>query len=160
MQIALTQRDYSLVMWGVYGFSWSPNSERIAFIGNGVEVMNQDGSGRRTVNNSFVGGMPPSWSIDNRFPAFTVEAPPKYKVQLVDLEDGKSRVLVDDNSKSDVLPAWSPDGLNISFLSDWINEKGATEISVTDIQGATLATITAGENSLRAAPAWLVVKGE
>lgn len=140
----------------IFNFSWSPNSQQIAFVGYGVEIMNFDGQDRRRIAKDFNGGIfPPAWSPNGRYLVFSVEAPPRYKVRVVEVESGTSNILTDDPTKSDVGPAWSTVGQRIAFLSNWLPNEGATEIWVADADGSNIEKLSAPGKALRSMPAWL-----
>ncbi|MCC7355031.1 MAG: PD40 domain-containing protein [Anaerolineae bacterium] len=134
---------------------WSPDGQRVAFVGNGVEVMTPDGQNRRKVGSGFIGGLPPAWSPDSRYLAVTAEARPSYKVRIIDVASGIEKALVGDDGRSDVSPAWSPDGGWVIFLSDWNDERGGSEVWIARPDGTELRQLTSDGKPKRWAPIWL-----
>jgi len=141
--------------YGISAMSWSPDGQLVAFVGNGVEVMTPDGQNRRKVGSGFIGGLPPAWSPDSRYLAFTLEARPSYKIHIVDVASGTEKALVSDDSRSDVLPAWSPDGAWLVFLSDWTDARGGSEVWIARPDGTELRQLTSDGKPKRSAPVWL-----
>lgn len=135
--------------------AWSPDGKLLAFAGNGVEVMTPDGKDRRKVGSGFIGGLPPAWSPDSRYLAVTVEAQPSYKVRIIDVASGTEKDLVSDAGRSDALPAWSPDGTWIAFLSDWTDARGGSEVWIARPDGTELHQLTSDGKPKRSAPIWL-----
>lgn len=98
-----------------YGLSWSPDGSLIAFVADGLEVMSPDGEGRRIVGHNFIGGVPPAWSPDSGYIAFTAaESLQKavgtagwagYRVHVVDVVSGEKSTLDAGTRGEELLPS-------------------------------------------------------
>jgi TolB protein len=143
--------------------AWSPDGSKIAFGGDGVMVMDADGSNPRSLSRNVAGyGFRPAWSPDSRTLAIVgVNGPnPLYEkdpankdrrpdwfadaflghtIYLVDVATGEVRPLLADDSSGNIDPAWSPDGSQIVFAS---TRSGASEIWVVDADGSDLRQLT------------------
>jgi Tol biopolymer transport system component len=102
--------------------AWSPDGTQIAFfrggrlMGNGLFVMNADGSNERVLTLSPV-GLSPAWSPDGAKIAFAVPLHAHSSdIRVIDA-DGSNQVKLTDNVGNDRHPTWSPDGSQIAFDS-------------------------------------------
>jgi len=90
------------------GPAWSSDGRRIALAGNGIVVVNADGSGERRLSS----GSAPSWSPDGRRIAFL-----RNGVHVMTADGRGERELTHDLAVSPLsAPAWSPDGRKIVFV--------------------------------------------
>jgi Tol biopolymer transport system component len=139
----------------IYKLSWAPDGNRIAFMGNGLMVMDADGSNLRTVaQNGIAAGYPYSaaWSPDSRWLVYVTAPDPETfatdwdarvfggsNIVLVDVIAGTERVLLSDGSTGNLDPAWSPNGSHIAFVSD---REGASEVWTARTDGSMLQQLT------------------
>jgi hypothetical protein len=153
---------------GFYSFSWSPNGQLIAFLGQGIEIVSPSDLKREVVNPNRVGDWPfdPRWSPDGRYLAFVVwdQAVPDtdlpllqdHKIHIYDSQSKTEWQLVPDMLAGEVEPTWSPDSNWLVFLS---NRSGAAEVWVSNLQGTQLSQISADNTAKRWAPVWLPATG-
>jgi len=101
---------------------WSASGKQLAVItwGDFLDVINADGSGRRTVTADLINPVGLTWSPDmTQFiwsEAFTDEPPPVANLFRINVDGtGLTRITGDDTF--DFQPAWSPDGSKIAFQS-------------------------------------------
>ena len=141
---------------GSFSPSWSPDAFRIAFMGSrGLEIMDSDGSNRRTVASVIrvaEDRSTPVWSPDGRKLAFIAQEPDspdgawrdpvttqKYPVNevLYTVEaDGTGLVKLGEAAGT---PSWSPDGRRIAFAR--IDGNTHVAIVATDPDGANEKTV-------------------
>ncbi len=145
----------------ITNFSWSPDGKYIAFFGSGWNLMNADGTNIRKLDVSPLSQcyfIPPIWSPDSRYIAFTSSQNPSIfcqgwndnilsdtNIELYDNNSGTSRSITPDRNKGNLFPAWSPDGSQISFVS---NRSGAPEIWVMNSDGENLRQLTHNNQSI------------
>jgi Tol biopolymer transport system component len=103
---------------GQGGIAWSPDGSMIAFSGNGLFVMNADGSSQRRLPTGPVaepGGI--SWSPDGSHIAFSGHEGNDFHVYTMDL-DGSQLTPLTDGSMYECCnsPSWSPDGAKILYF--------------------------------------------
>jgi Tol biopolymer transport system component len=158
----------------ITNIAWSPDGKKIAFFGDGWQVINADGSNLHLLTgNSNVPHivlphcyfLPPLWSPDSRMLAVVTSAPEIadqfchgwtgdiYKgtsIILIDVENGKARPLLSDDSKGNLDPTWSPDGSQIAFVS---NRGGSPEIWAMNLDGSNLRPLTENDDLVRF-PVW------
>ena len=93
--------------------SFSPDGSEIAFVaGDGLYVMNGDGTGRRRLTKEGYGD--PSWSPDGASIAFSG---PTLDISVIG-RDGRGLRRLTDNEGPDWGPVFSPDGRRIAFQSN------------------------------------------
>jgi Tol biopolymer transport system component len=114
-----------------YAPSWSPDGRRIAFVRDGLLVMNADGSGERELSSAAVNlDDAPAWSPDGRRIAFVANK----RLYVVNADgSGQRRLTRNPVRFSD--PVWSPDGRRIAFESNWqvwvVNADGSGQQQLT-----------------------------
>ena len=93
--------------------AWSPNGDRIVYVdmGKGIRTARPDGTDV-TVVSTGGGDRAPAWGPDNRI-AFVSG----HDLWLVNL-DGSGRRRLTDTDAWEFLPAWSPDGTSLLYVSD------------------------------------------
>lgn len=152
-----------------FSIAWSPNGSHIAFINDGLEVLDSNGENRRTLSRNFsVGwGFLPRWSPDSQMLAFEAyEELPTYpgyqegvekafqhhKMHLVDLATLTERRIISDEAGGDIQGAWSPDSKRMVVLS---NRNGNTELWLVNLQNGQLEQISADGKFKRTKVEWL-----
>jgi TolB protein len=129
--------------------SWSPDGKRIAFMSYGINsppriyVMNADGTGRKPVSDmEYVAA--PTWSPDGQNILFSSTG--TSSDLWVARADGSSTVRLTNTPWGEVMPAYSPDGKKIAFVSERdggtynsdiyvMNADGTNPVRLTDSSG-------------------------
>ena len=131
---------------------WSPDGRKIAFTskrdGNfEVYVMNADGSGQRNLTRSPKYEDNPAWSPDGRKIAFASGSRScragegcrgNTEVYVINA-DGSGQRRLTRSPREDFVPAWSPDGRKIAFVS---RRDGNAEIYVMNTDGSEQRNLT------------------
>jgi Tol biopolymer transport system component len=130
--------------------AWSPNGKKIAWtrVGDGIWVMNADGSGKRqiTFNASDTGA---TWSPDGSRIAFRSIRGGNRDIYVINVDGTNEQRLTDDPSL-DVSPDWSPDGTKIGFTSE---RSGTCAVYTMNPDGSNVQKLT--PDSMHAArPGW------
>jgi TolB protein len=150
-----------------FGYSWSPDGQRIAFYrGVGIEgggrfdadwnvfTMAVDGSDiRQLTDASGVAGMP-VYSPDGSRIAFMGERDGVADVWVMDA-DGSDPVNItdfDDSTLDDYHPTWSPDGEQIAFVRGRVPPGGPGKLRVIDADGSHGRVLL--DSPLAMFPAW------
>ena len=127
------------------GPAWSPDGNRIAFIGNDSDgtshlfIMNADGSGQTSLTSP---SRRPAWSPDGTRIAFSGQSPGRPGIFVINADGSGETQLTDVN---DVGAAWSPDGTRIAFVRAVIGQGDAIYVMNADGSGlARVASDTAG----------------
>jgi Tol biopolymer transport system component/imidazolonepropionase-like amidohydrolase len=147
--------------------AWSPDGQRIAFQAYrsstwNIWTMSRDGSGLRQETSGPFDDREPHWSPDGARIAFSSDRPPhragvrvgdpggggNYDVWTLALATGELRQITS-NPANDFMPAWSPDGREIAFMSDR-KERG---IYAAAVESGTERLVRA-ETRTAAAPSW------
>ncbi len=162
--IAVVNADGSnlrvLTEGGLYNLpTWSPDGAQIAFsFGDGIIVMNADGSNRRTVLRRLAGDeyRKMSWSPDGSRIAFasTRGKPTNHDTDFEIFTmrpDGSDIRQLTDNNVPDHNPAWRPDGAKIAFDS---NRPAPTNIWLMNPDGSQQTKLTNDFILGVSAPAW------
>jgi Tol biopolymer transport system component len=150
----------------IYNFAWSPDGKEIAFLGDGLMVMDANGLNLRKLGNFSIPQCyftPPLWSPDSRSLAIVVstndigfcngwngEAFNNTDILLIDVQSGESHPLLADGSTGNIDPAWSPDGSQVAFVSD---RSGSSEVWVVNADGSDLRQLTDAGQFVRF-PVW------
>jgi WD40-like Beta Propeller Repeat len=121
--------------------SWAPKGNLIVFdtcrgTSCGIFVVQPNGQGFRQVVSD--GGGKASWSPDGKKIIYSAEANGNSEIFVVNL-DGSGRKQLTQNTGNDTLPAYSPDGQYIFFLSDQNGKAWAIRVMRPD--GSDIKTI-------------------
>lgn len=156
----------------VIALSWSPDGQKIAFIGNGgLSIMDADGTSVQLLSTDVDSGhgFVPIWSPDSQWIAFMVIDPSSplrdssneleltddrrfvgATIHVVNVVTGKEHLLMNDNNIGHLSPSWSPDSSQIAFISIM---SGKSEIWVANIDGTELRQLTTTDSPVRY-PSW------
>ena len=86
--------------------SWSPDSKRIAFVGNGkIYVMDADGGNQQRLTENRTNDLFPSWSPDSKRIVFESIRGGNPEIYVMDVDGGNPQNLTN-NPHSDGNPAW------------------------------------------------------
>ena len=151
------------------GLAYSPDGTSVAFVANGLMVMNANGTNVRRIAPNVAPMFPatPAWSPDSRKLAFvTFDGPNPLtdrsiaytnsiadafkgaNIHVVDVVNGVEQRLLTTTGNID--PAWSPDGKYVAFAS---NQSGKTEIWAVDAAGTNPQKLTTTTLTIRY-PKW------
>lgn len=132
----------------LYAPELSPDGERIIFTnhGNGLWVMNADGSNPRAI--TFKDDIDPTWSSDGSMIAFASSRSGKRQLYVANA-NGKNVNQVTDLNNMGGRSSWSPDGTKLAFYR---GPSGDRDIYVINIDGTGLKRLTNGGDNL--APSW------
>ncbi len=116
--------------------AWSPDGGKIAFdrAGQGIVIINADGSGERALT-AAAGGNMPAWSPDGSTIAFAGQALGQTGLFLMNADGSNVRRVTDSYAR---YPTWSPDGGSIAFGSSGINVIKADGSGLTRLTGPTM----------------------
>jgi Tol biopolymer transport system component len=99
--------------------TWSPDGKRIAYVSNGIGVMNADGSEPKTITDPT--DWAPVWSPDGQRIAFArataEQGPDIWTVR----PDGSDAIPLTSDKVYDTDPSWSPDSKQIAFAREAID---------------------------------------
>lgn len=140
----------------------SPDGRTIAYLGNGIQLMNPDGSNQRRLVNA--AGERPRWSPDGRRLVYSAEngslcGPTTWNcvftdVWTVDADGAGARKVLD----RAVHPVWSTAGRRLLFRDFVVGESGAVvgSLKLVSRDGSDVQTLSATEaiDGQRSAPAW------
>ena len=154
--------------------SWSPDSERIAFVSRRdghfigdfglsyeIYVMDADGKNTRRLTNNRKNDWSPSWSPDGKWIAFSADRKGddvNFEIYVMDA-DGNNQRRLTNNRVDDASPSWSSDGKRIVFSSQRdghvhpILGWPTSEIYVMDTDGKNTRRLTNNPHS-DGSPAW------
>lgn len=136
--------------------SWSPDGKRIAFFERGWQVVGSDGTDLREIASGITLPqcffLPALWSPDSlKLAVVTSETGSSFcqgwtddifngtNIELIDVESGISKPILQDGAKGTIDPTWSPDGTKLAFVS---NRSGNPEIWVINEDGSELHQVT------------------
>jgi dipeptidyl aminopeptidase/acylaminoacyl peptidase len=131
----------------------SPDGAKVAFIANGLHVMNIDGSNVTQIAPSRFGMDHPSWAPDGRQIVFSVWEG-RSELHIINADGSGERTLTDSTNvdQFDYYPAWSPDGKKVAFIrgngTDWANE-----LYTINVDGSGLKRVTSSDG-LESFPNW------
>lgn len=147
--------------------SWSPDGKRIAFFERGWQVVGSDGTDLREIASGITLPqcffLPALWSPDSlKLAVVTSETGSSFcqgwtddifngtNIELIDVESGISKPILQDGTKGTIDPTWSPNGTKLAFVS---NRSGSPEIWVVNVDGSELHQVTENYNLVRF-PMW------
>lgn len=116
---------------------WSPDGTKIAFWGNGLYVINADGTNEQLIGSS---NSAPSWSPNGTKITFATASFRSSVITIVN-SDGSEQTVISSDSLDGLYPDWSSDGIHIVFNSSRdhinddiyiINSDGTDERNLTD----------------------------
>jgi Tol biopolymer transport system component len=153
--------------WSALDFTWSPDSQLIAYYSDGFTIIDQNGHVLIKLDGIYPPPCypaSPAWSPDSRYLAVVVADAQAdfcgglYKstfndanIIVIEVDTGNNWPLLPDGSLGNIDPAWSPDGKQIAFVS---NRDGSQALWVVNVDGTNLRQIT--ENGLTVfLPKWI-----
>ena len=162
-------------------FAWSPDGSTIAYVvsageggGGSIDVVDADGSGNRTLVRSSTPLSGISWSPDGRWIVYgqgigmAPNADNRYRLFAKPTTGGDPiRLTGGPPPHENVLPAWSPDGTRIAYLSVSLFAPATASITVIAADGSGATQILSRSGPRMSGPAWspdgrwlVVVDGE
>lgn len=119
-------------------FSFDPRNE--PSVRYGIYLMNRDGSQRQSLSGENAQtDSQPAWSPERCRVAFVRFNREGSEDIFIMSADGRSVLQLTDHPARDTFPDWSPDGTQISFISD---RDGSRNLFVMDIQGTQVRQLT------------------
>jgi TolB protein len=126
---------------------WSPDSKKIAFVYDRlhgtdgqlqIDVIDADGSGRKTLIPHKAFEESPRWSPDGQLLAWVSTRDKDQNIYVVGV-DGKNERRLTSDPAADNNPSWSPDGKQIAFCS---GRSGHLQIYVMNADGSDVRRLT------------------
>lgn len=137
--------------------SWAPDSRSIAFHADGqINVVNADGTGRRTLTNQPRGAFQPAWApAGGRIAFVTLVQREREVTEILVMKDDGSQVLnLTSGRGADAEPVWSRDGSKIAFTTfDPLPEGTNHEVAVMNADGSGRRILT-NHSASDAAATW------
>jgi Tol biopolymer transport system component len=145
--------------------AWSPDGSKILFVTQPIDdnallagdiyVMDSDGRNITNLTNTqeaWERGA--SWSPDGDFIIFDALNDNGGETIFVMDSKGQNRRQLTFGHNMDIMPAWSPDGFKIAFMSNRAGGRTAFRIYTTDIEGQNIEQLTHHQRETDYAPAW------
>ncbi len=152
-----------------FGFSpsWSADSRYVLYYSNRDNDLNSDvyavsltGSFQRNLTNHRANDWSPAWSPDGRYILFVSARDGNgeiYRMEAACVQSaapsqtcGQTTTRLTQNDTNDNMPAWSPDGARIAYVSE---REGYSDLYVMDADGGNLRRVTDGDAYYQF-PAW------
>ena len=132
--------------------TWSPDSQRIAFLssrgiwGNEIYVMDADGTNQKRLTRDGWDDRRPVWSPDGSKIAFCVLGDANSFIVVMN-SDGSDRKRLSEEARDEVrggnvYPAWSPDGSKIAYSAGKVGQIDGWEIHLMTADGKHLKRLT------------------
>jgi TolB protein len=142
--------------------AWSPDGTKMAFV---ATIGNSGGVYILDLTNATVNAIPntaspshPSWSPDGKQITFESNGPTKNDIYIVNIDGSglknltQSATQANGQPSNDNSPSWSPDGKNITFIS---NREGKPDLFLMNVDGSSVQHVALGGNLATIAdPAW------
>ncbi len=143
--------SFRFALDGAFTPSWSPDGERIAFVGisagaSDLYVTDVDGGNLIRLTDDFFDERTPVWSPDGSLIAFASDrdAPVRsdlrrsYDLYAIDVDSGDIETLVA-TVANEHSPGWSPDGSWVAYVSD---SSGSPQLHLADLRDSTSVRVT------------------
>ena len=131
-----------------------PANGKIAFMGAGIYVMNDDGGNQTSITDGgWAASREPAWSPDGSKIVFTLNS----QIYVMN-SDGANQIRLTNHLGYDSSPSWSPDGSKIAFSSRRSIDFNVAQIYVMNADGSNQTSLTNyqtfPQDQERVAPAW------